>query len=117
MQVAHHQAVVGGAVLLAHVSAQLVGKRGVVGSDAAFLDRGFQRGADQRGVDHLLRVFPRYGRQAGKVRLRVQDLFGAESRELFENGCARVGLTTQKVGVEGLPRIGKSTHTNAICRG
>ena len=51
------------------------------------------------------------------MRLRVQDLFGAESRELFENGCARVGLTTQKVGVEGLPRIGKSTHTNAICLG
>ena len=31
------------------------------------------------------------------------DLFGAESRELFENGFALACLTTQKVGVEGLP--------------
>ncbi len=31
------------------------------------------------------------------------DLFGAESRELFEGGYALVCLTTQKVGVEGLP--------------
>ena len=30
------------------------------------------------------------------------DLFGAESRELFENGYALVCATTQKVGVEGL---------------
>jgi hypothetical protein len=31
------------------------------------------------------------------------DLFGAESRELFEGGYALVCLTTQKVGIEGLP--------------
>lgn len=31
------------------------------------------------------------------------DLFGAESRELFERGHALVCLTTQRVGVEGLP--------------
>jgi Alpha/beta hydrolase domain len=31
------------------------------------------------------------------------DLFGAESLELFEGGYALVCLTTQKVGIEGLP--------------
>jgi hypothetical protein len=31
------------------------------------------------------------------------DLFGAESLELFEGGFALVCLTTQKVGIEGLP--------------
>jgi hypothetical protein len=31
------------------------------------------------------------------------DLFGAESRELFEGGYALVCLTTQKVGIDGLP--------------
>jgi len=31
------------------------------------------------------------------------DLFGAESVELFEGGYALVCLTTQKVGIEGLP--------------
>jgi len=31
------------------------------------------------------------------------DLFGAESRELFEGGFALACLTTQKVGIEGLP--------------
>jgi hypothetical protein len=31
------------------------------------------------------------------------DLFGAESRELFEGGYALACLTTQKVGIEGLP--------------
>ena len=31
------------------------------------------------------------------------DLFSAESREIFEGGYALVCLTTQKVGIEGLP--------------
>ena len=31
------------------------------------------------------------------------DLFGAESREVFERGYALACLTTQKVGIEGLP--------------
>jgi hypothetical protein len=33
------------------------------------------------------------------------DLFGAESLELFEGGFAMVFLTTQKVGIEGLPPV------------
>jgi len=33
------------------------------------------------------------------------DLFGAESLELFEGGFALVCLTTQKVGIEGLPPV------------
>ena len=33
------------------------------------------------------------------------DLFGAESREIFEGGFALVCATTQKVGIEGLPPI------------
>ena len=33
------------------------------------------------------------------------DLFGAESLELFEGGFAVVFLTTQKVGIEGLPPV------------
>jgi hypothetical protein len=33
------------------------------------------------------------------------DLFGAESRELFEGGYALVCLTTQKVGIDGLPPL------------
>ena len=33
------------------------------------------------------------------------DLFGAESLELFEGGFALVCLTTQKVGIEGLPPL------------
>ena len=33
------------------------------------------------------------------------DLFGAESLELFEGGYALVCLTTQKVGIEGLPPV------------
>lgn len=33
------------------------------------------------------------------------DLFGAESLELFEGGFAAVFLTTQKVGIEGLPPV------------
>jgi len=33
------------------------------------------------------------------------DLFGAESLELFEGGFAVVFLTTQKVGIEGLPPL------------
>ena len=33
------------------------------------------------------------------------DLFGAESRELFEGGFALACLTTQKVGIKGLPPL------------
>jgi hypothetical protein len=33
------------------------------------------------------------------------DLFGAESLELFEGGFAVVFLTTQKVGIDGLPPV------------
>jgi hypothetical protein len=33
------------------------------------------------------------------------DLFGAESMELFEGGFALACLTTQKVGIEGLPPV------------
>ncbi len=33
------------------------------------------------------------------------DLFGAESLELFESGFAMVFLTTQKVGIDGLPPV------------
>lgn len=33
------------------------------------------------------------------------DLFGAESLEIFEGGFALVCLTTQKVGIEGLPPV------------
>ncbi|MGE3075745.1 MAG: alpha/beta hydrolase domain-containing protein [Dehalococcoidia bacterium] len=33
------------------------------------------------------------------------DLFGAESLEIFEGGYAYVCLTTQKVGIEGLPPV------------
>jgi hypothetical protein len=33
------------------------------------------------------------------------DLFGAESLELFEGGFVMVFLTTQKVGIEGLPPV------------
>ena len=33
------------------------------------------------------------------------DLFGAESREIFEGGFLLVCATTQKVGIEGLPPV------------
>ena len=33
------------------------------------------------------------------------DLFGAESREIFEGGFVLVCATTQKVGIEGLPPV------------
>ncbi len=33
------------------------------------------------------------------------DLFGAESLEIFEGGYAYICLTTQKVGIEGLPPV------------